>query len=130
MPTNRFVIDASVWIEYLQDTDKGKELAPKLENEDIECYTPVTVVAEIVSKVSRLKLSLSMALAAINNLSIIYEIDNDAAVLAGQLHAETKKTNKDFGMLDAFVAATARKLNAKILTTDSDFKSFKEAVLT
>ena len=39
------------------------------------------------------------------------------------------KTIKDFGFADAFVLATARKLNSKILTGDMHFKSVKNAVL-
>jgi len=30
--------------------------------------------------------------------------------------------------LDSFVVATAKKLNAKILTGDNDFKNFKEVI--
>jgi predicted nucleic acid-binding protein len=36
---------------------------------------------------------------------------------------------KDFGLADAFVLATARKLKAKVLTGDMHFEGVKEAVL-
>jgi predicted nucleic acid-binding protein len=36
---------------------------------------------------------------------------------------------KDFGLADAYVLATARKLKSKILTGDPHFKGMKEAVL-
>jgi len=38
------------------------------------------------------------------------------------------KTSKDFGLADAYVLATARRLKAKILTGDALFKSLKESI--
>ena len=63
-----------------------------------------------------------------STLSSIIVINKEISILAGHIHFEAKKKNKDFGMLDAFVAATARKIGAKILTGDTDFRGFKEAV--
>ena len=45
------------------------------------------------------------------------------------LHTEMRKTEKDFGLADAYVLATARKLKAKILTGDPHFKNVKDAIL-
>jgi len=45
------------------------------------------------------------------------------------LHAEMRKQMKDFGLSDAFVMATARKLNARVLTGNPHFKGLKEAVM-
>jgi predicted nucleic acid-binding protein len=36
---------------------------------------------------------------------------------------------KDFGLADAYVLATAKKLNAKVLAGDMHFKGVKEAFL-
>jgi predicted nucleic acid-binding protein len=40
-----------------------------------------------------------------------------------------RKNSKDFGLADAYVLATARKLKAKILTGDEHFKPVKEAIM-
>jgi len=40
-----------------------------------------------------------------------------------------RKTAKDFGLADAYVLATARRLKSKILTGDPHFKSLKEAIM-
>jgi predicted nucleic acid-binding protein len=40
-----------------------------------------------------------------------------------------RKTLKDFGLADAYVLATARKLDAKVLTSDLHFKNVKGVVL-
>lgn len=123
-----FVIDAYAWIEYLNGSEKGKKVAEILEKEDDEFFTPSTAVAEIISKTLKENKDMNIALNHINNLSTVFQITSELGVLAGQIHFENKKKNKEFGMLDAFVAATAQKIDAKILTGDPDFKSFKNAV--
>lgn len=45
------------------------------------------------------------------------------------LHAEIRQVEKDFGLADACVLATARKLKSKVLTGDPHFKNVKEAVM-
>jgi predicted nucleic acid-binding protein len=40
-----------------------------------------------------------------------------------------RKDAKDFGLADAYVLATARRLKSKILTGDAHFKSLKEATM-
>jgi predicted nucleic acid-binding protein len=128
MPTNRFVFDASAWIEYLEGTEKGKAIIKIAENEDNEIFTSSTTVAEVISKFLRANKDTKIAITGINNLSIVIDASQEISIAAGQIHVEEKKKNKEFGMLDAFVAATAKKLNAKILTMDPDFKHFKEAI--
>ena len=124
-----FVIDASAWIEYLQGTNKGKKIAGIIEKEENICFTAASAVAEIISKSTKLNLDCNMALKAISNLSTIYDITHEIAISAGQIHSSAKQHNKDFGMLDAFAIAIARKLKTKLLTSDYDFKQFKEAVI-
>lgn len=48
---------------------------------------------------------------------------------AGLLHALIRKKIKDFGLIDAFVLLTARKIKARVLTGDNYFKGFKEVIL-
>ena len=126
---DKFVIDAYAWIEYLIDSEKGRKAAKIIENDTNQIFTSSATMAEVVSKVLRESRDLKSALTHVNNFSTIVNVTHELSVLAGQIHFETKKKSKDFGMLDAFVAATAKSINAKILTGDNDFKNFKEAVL-
>jgi predicted nucleic acid-binding protein len=61
--------------------------------------------------------------------SQIVSINEEISKEAGVLHAEMRKTEKDFGLADAYVLATAKRLKAKVLTGDPHFKSVGEAVL-
>ena len=45
------------------------------------------------------------------------------------VYAEMRRKQKDFGLADSYVLATARKLESKILTGDMHFKNLAEAIL-
>ena len=125
----KLVADAYTWIEYLEESEKGRKAAKFLEDDSNEIFTSSANVAEVISKFLRSNKDVGIAIKCINSMSNVVNVTQEIANLAGQIHFEAKKKNKDFGMLDAFVAATAKKLNAKIITGDPDFKNFKEAVM-
>ncbi len=124
----KFVVDAYAWIEYLGGTEKGKKAAGIIEDESNEVFTSAATISEVVSKFLRENKDEKIGLNSINSLSIVISLSQEICASAGRIHFEAKKKNKEFGMLDAFVAATARKINAMILTGDDDFKHFKEVV--
>lgn len=125
----KFVIDAHAWIEYFIGSDKGEEVKKILESDDNEIFTSTVTIAEVVSATKRENRDAEEKYADIINLSKIFFISPEFAKEAGILHAETRKKVKDFGLADAFVLLTGRKLGAKIVTGDPHFKGFKEAVL-
>lgn len=124
----RYVVDAYAWIEYLDGSEKGKNVARIIEDSQNEVFTSSATLAEVTAKFLRTNKDVKIALTVINSMSNVINITQELGFMAGHLHFEAKKKVKYFGMLDAFVAATAKKLNAKILTGDDDFKHFKEAV--
>ena len=125
----KFVIDAFAWIEYLDGSESGKKFAEIIEGKSNEIFTSSVTIGEVISKALRGNKNIEIALNHINNLSTVLDITQEISAAAGHIHFEAKKKEKNFGMLDAFVAATAKKVGAKILTGDSDFKNFKEAVM-
>jgi predicted nucleic acid-binding protein len=125
----RYVIDAYAWIEYLIGSDTGKKVYAILEKEKIETYTCAVTVAEVVSKVAREGKDIKVAYDVLLSNSKIINADEELSKDAGLVHAEVRKTEKDFGLADAYVLATARQLKSKVLTGDPHFKNMKEAVL-
>ena len=125
----RYVIDAYAWIEYLIGSDTGTKVYAILEKENIETYTCAVTVAEVVSKVAREGKDVKIAYDVLLSNSKVINADEELSKDAGLVHAEVRKTEKDFGLADAYVLATARKLKAKVLTGDPHFKNMKEAVL-
>jgi len=86
-------------------------------------------VAEVISKVAREGQEAKVAYDILLNNSQVINVDEELSKETGLLHTEMRKTEKDFGLADAYVLATARKLKSKVLTGDAHVKSVKEAIL-
>ncbi len=66
---------------------------------------------------------------AITNNSRIVETNAEESRDVGITHASVKSKNRNFSLADAFVLATARKLKARVVTGDADFKNITEAIM-
>jgi predicted nucleic acid-binding protein len=126
---NRYVIDAYAWIEYLIGSEAGKTVGSVLAEEDSEIYTCAVTIAEVVSKTAREGREVEIAYDILVSDSHVVEVDEVLSREAGLLHAEMRKTVEDFGLADAYVLATARRTNSKVLTGDPHFKGVEEAIL-
>jgi predicted nucleic acid-binding protein len=125
---SKHVIDAYAWIEYLDGTNAGRKVTAILEN-NYDIYTCAVTLAEVVSKVARKGKDAKIAYDVLLSNSQIVSVDDELSLQAGLLHCEMRKTAKDFGLADAYVLATARRLKSKILTGDAHFKPLKEAIM-
>ncbi|MGD0643438.1 MAG: PIN domain-containing protein [Candidatus Bathyarchaeia archaeon] len=125
----RYVIDAYAWVEYLIGSEVGAKVNEIIEKENVEVYTCAVTVAEVISKVARDKQDVEKAFDIILSNSQILNADEELSKKTGLLHAEMRKTEKDFGLADAYVLTTARELKSKVLTGDQHFKNLKEAVM-
>ena len=126
---NRIVVDSYAWMEYFKSSDKGLKAKEKIDDISNEIFIPQIVISEVVSSIKRQGLDPQEAVNIISGISNVMELTRDDCVQVGMLHAEMRKTIKDFGLGDSFVLFSARKLNAKILTGDPHFKNIKEAIL-
>jgi len=126
---NKYVIDAYAWIEYLVGSEAGDKVRTVLEEEDSEVYTCAVTLAEVISKTAREERDYESAYGVITGNSSMVDVDEELSKETGLLHAEMRKTGKDFGLADAYVLAVARRNNTKILTADMHFKDIKEAIL-
>lgn len=126
----KYVVDSWAWIEYLISSPIGEKVKEILENNKNKIYINSIILAEVISKASREKMDTNVAFDALVNLSVIADINGPTfSKEVGLLHTEMRKTMKDFGLADAFVLVTARKLNAHVLTGDPHFKGIKEAIM-
>jgi predicted nucleic acid-binding protein len=124
----RVVVDAYAWVEYLDGTRSGEKLRDLLDSE-AELYTSAVTLAEVVSKAARTGRDHKTAHKVIQSNSTIVEADEGLSYEAGVLHAEMRARIRDFGLSDAYVLATARSLDAKVLTGDPHFKDLSEAIM-
>ena len=126
---NSYVIDAWAWIEYLIGSEHGSKVDEILEDEGNEIYTCAVTLAEIISKVAREGKDVNVAYSLLVSNSHIIDADEVLSRSAGELHAEMRRKQNDFGLADSYVLATARKTESKILTGDIHFKSLAGVVL-
>ncbi len=122
-------MDTYAWIEYLDGSPRGARVRDIVENPGNTIITSPVTIAEIASKYVRMRRDPSRALVELQNSSSIPPVDLKLGRSAGEIHAEQRKTQKDFPLADAFVLATAKSKSSKILTGDPHFKDVPEAVM-
>jgi predicted nucleic acid-binding protein len=113
------LLDTSAWIEFFDGTKQGARVREVLTKET--CYTSIVSISELVNWSCKEKNDTEFLVNAVGDLSIVVDLNNDIAVLAGKLNFERKKTNKKWGIMDSFVLATAMYYYLKILSKDPDF---------
>lgn len=126
-----FVIDSFAWIEYFRGSEKAKIIDEYLQYHSIA--TPTIVLAELSDYYERGKIrDWDRDMLFISSKTTIVDLTKDIAITAGQIKnivREKYADKKHFGLADAIILATARKLTAKVLTGDIHFKNLKDAVL-
>jgi len=127
--TEKYVIDAYAWVEYLIGSRGGERVKSILEDEDNEVFTCAVTVAEVVSKTAREGRDFEVAYDILLSNSQVVDVDEEVSKEAGVLHCEMRKTKGDFGLADAYVLAVARRIKSRVLTGDLHFKGVKEAIL-
>ena len=123
---DKLVVDSWAWAEYLRGSEAGRKISERISHGE-ELWTSVVSLTEIVSKYRREGLPEQMAVEAVGSLSKLGVPDRGDAVEAGRIHAEVKPKSPNFGLADSFVLQLARKVGAKVLTGDPDFKGLEEA---
>jgi predicted nucleic acid-binding protein len=127
MNSQAYVLDTFAWVEYF----RGSSLAKKVESilQSGKCFTPSVVIAELKTKFLRENLDFTQAFNFIEFKTTIIPLDKRIALIAGKINFERKKINHHWSLSDSVVLATARKINAKVVTGDEDFSDLKEEVV-
>ena len=123
----KYLIDSYAWMEYLDGSPDGEIVRSILLQND-EIYTISLVIAEVISGVMRKNGDINATYEAISSNSNIICITPEIAREAGIFHADTRKKIKDFGLMEAIIYITGKRLNAKIVTGDQHFQSFKDVI--
>jgi len=123
----KYLIDSSAWIDYLEGEKLG-EIVRKLILSDNELLSLNLIISEVISYIKRKESNTEIAFNAITTNSKVLEINPEIAKKAGLFHAEIRKKIKSFGLVDSIILMVARERKAKIVTADSHFRSFTEAV--
>lgn len=121
----RLVVDSWAWVEYLDGSALGKRADEAMQGAS-ELWTSLASVAEVTSKYRRSGKDEGPAVAAMTTLSKIGVPNLEDALQAGRIHADVKPKVSNFSLADSFTLQLARKVGAKVLTGDPDFRKLKE----
>ena len=125
----KYVLDSFAWVEYFRGSKKGEVVRGCLEEGN--CITPTIVLAELSDVYGREKnrfweRDLEFIISKTTLVDLTQEIASNAGKIKNDIRKEQQPT---FGLADAIVLATARKLGAKVLTGDQHFKKISDAML-
>jgi predicted nucleic acid-binding protein len=122
------VLDSWAWIELFSGSERGSRIDRELSKAS-EVFTSSVTLAEIVSASARRGRPVEDKVLAVRGRSKVVSPSSEDSVGAGLLHAEVKQTSPNFSLADSFVLQLARKVGARVLTGDPDFRGVKEALL-
>jgi predicted nucleic acid-binding protein len=129
MTSYEAVIDSYAWIEYFRGSSSGEKAKEYIESGS--AATSAITLAELQEKYLREKWdSMEPDLKFITTRTSLVTIDQKISLLAGRINYENKrKINKNWGMADSIVLATARTFSAKVVTGDPHFKDLNDAIM-
>jgi predicted nucleic acid-binding protein len=122
-----FVIDTYAWMEYFRGSEEGKIAQKYIENEN--SATSAVTIAELSEKYKRENKDFEDDFSFIIVTTKIMNLDSEIALIAGEINCENKKKIKNWGMSDSIILATAKLLNAKVVTGDEHFKRLNSVML-
>ncbi len=116
------LLDTFAWVEYFRGTKKGEIVRDCIKQGKV--FTPTIVLAELSDVYERKKVpNWERDLAFIISKTTIIDLNQQLAIEAGKTKREIRKKYKTkFGLADAIILATARKMNAKVVTGDTHFE--------
>jgi len=130
----KYVVDSDAWIEYFRGTSAGMKAKRYIEEED--SATPTIVIAELSRKLLReieagreTREGRKARLEFIKTATLIVNLTQDIAVLAGEIDVERKREVKGWGLADFIILATARRSKAKVVTGDEHFRDLVDEVI-
>jgi predicted nucleic acid-binding protein len=122
-----YVLDTYAWVEYFRKSP----LSDKVENilKTGKCFTPTIVISELQTKFLRDGLDFTKAFNFIEVKTPIITLNKTLALSAGKINFERKKIISHWSLADSIILATAKELNAKVVTGDEDFKDLENEVI-
>ena len=116
-----YVIDSYAWVEYFRGSDEGEIAKDYIEGKI--CATASVTIAELSEKYKKENKSFEEDFDFIIAKTKIISLNKDIALIAGEMNYEHKRKIKNWGMSDSIILATAKLLNAKVLTGDKHFRN-------
>jgi toxin FitB len=124
--SDRVVVDSSGWVEYLGGGPKASGFAEYLESQ-ATVYLPSVVVYEVHKKLYResgATVANIFVSTAFNYGDRLIPLTLELALAASKISIQEK-----LPMADAIIYATAKRLNARLVTSDADFQNLPDVTI-
>lgn len=118
------LLDSSAWIDLIQGGRGMQRVKDALKEGG--CYTSIVTLSEVTNWLLKDGRDVKPYIEGITQLSLVINLDEGIATLAGRLNFERKKIVGKWGMMDSIILATSRTYGQRILTKDTDYKDLSE----
>lgn len=120
---DKVLVDTSVWIDFFRKREPCYSKVLKLLDEDRICCLGI-VLAELIQGAQSRE-----GIKALKDFTYVFSFLEESAKLwekAGELAFSLKKSGKQIGLSDCYIAVAANKDKTEILTLDNHFITIKE----
>ncbi len=125
---NKFVLDSSAWIEYLDGSEKGSKIKKYIDETENSIYSNGLIVAEVCVAFLKRGYEPLNSLITIQSISKFLELEYEIGLEAAKMYYLVRKNNNKFSLADAVILTLANSINGKVITCDSDFVGIKNAI--
>lgn len=123
-----YIVDSHAWVEYFTGSKAGLVLKKLLENKNSKFITMECTISELRSYCLRTSMEFSRVHSILKRNSIILPVLAEHWLNAAEIRHESRKSIKDFGLIDAILVAKQNELKCMIISGDPHFKSLKNIV--
>lgn len=123
-----YIMDSYAWIEYFIGSSKGEIIKSMILDDKNKFLTVECCLAEIKGWSLRNQDDFDRLFRIIRaNSGIVSVLEHDWT-LAGQERFDQRKTQKDFGLIDAVILIKQKEFNCKVISGDKHFKNLKNII--
>lgn len=125
------LLDTWAWWEMLFATEVGARLRRRyLGRPNVRVHSSVLALAEIGAKLAASGEADRIAAmsASLKSLSRFHDVSPEIAQAAGPIRAELRRRDPNASLVDALVLCTARRLGARLVSSDRAFKGLAGVV--
>jgi len=123
-----YILDSYAWVEYFIGSQKGEMLKKLFLNEKNRFATVECCLAEIQGWALKNDQDFDRLFTIIRANSTILPLTEHDWIDAGKERFEQRKTQKNFGLIDAVILIKQKELNGIIVTGDEHFKGKENIV--
>ena len=117
-----YILDSYAWVEYFLGSAKGEILKRLFLDEKHRFATVECCLAELQGWALKHKQAFDQLFKVIRANSTITPLTEHDWIDAGKERFEQRKTQADFGLIDAVILVKQKELNGVIVTGDKHFK--------